>query len=203
MPKKRAVLFDFGRVLSAPKPASLFEGYEKDLGLPRGSINRIMFEDPAWEDTLTGRLSLDAYWRIIGPRLNLRTPEEIAAFRARYDADERPNGPVMDMIRRLYGRAPLAVLSNAPRGLRWWLSRWGVLPFFEVVFCSGEEGVRKPFAQAYTITLERLGVPPHGALFVDDTPENVEAARALGIASHLYVDPRGLADFLAEHDMAV
>ncbi|MEJ5365133.1 MAG: HAD family phosphatase [Desulfosoma sp.] len=195
----RAVLFDFGRVISAPKPASLFESYERDLGLPRGSINRIMFDDPAWEDTLTGRLSLDDYWRIMGPRLNLRSAEAVAAFRARYDADERPNEPVIRIIRRLYGRVPLAVLSNAPKGLKAWLERWDVLCFFHAVFCSAEEGVRKPFPQAYITTLERLHVAPPQALFVDDAPENVEAARSLGIVSHLYRDPQGLSLFLEEH----
>lgn len=199
----QAVLFDFGRVISAPKPASLFERYENDLRLPRGSLNRLMFDDPLWEDTLLGRVSLDDYWRLMGPRLNLGSAEAVAAFRARYEADERPNEPVICILRSLHGRVSLAVLSNAPKGLQAWLERWDVLRFFRVVFCSADEGVRKPFPQAYAVTLERLDVAPHQALFVDDTPENVDAARALGIVSHLYQDPHGLRLFLEEHGLPV
>lgn len=197
----KAVLFDFGRVISAPKPASLFESYERDLKLPRGSLNRIMFDDPAWEDTLLGRRSLDEYWAIMGARLGLPDAEAVAAFRVRYDADERPNTPVIAMIRNLYGRVALAVLSNAPRGLSAWLERWGMLSLFDAVICSAEKGVRKPWKQAYRLTLERLRVSPREALFVDDTEENVKAAEALGIASHLYQNPTGLRLFLQTHGL--
>jgi len=198
-----AVVLDFGRVISAPKPLALFRRYEEDLGLEPGSINRIMFDGPAWEETLVGRRSLDAYWAEVGPRLGLGTAEAVAAFRARYEADERPNEPVLAMIRRLHGQVALAVLSNAPKGLAGWLHRWGVLHLFDVVFCSAEEGVRKPFPQAYQITLERLGLAPERALFVDDTPENVEAARSLGMPSHCYRDPEALQAFLRGHGLEV
>lgn len=197
----KAVLFDFGRVISAPKPASLFESYERDLNLPLGSLNRIMFDDPVWEDTLLGRRSLDEYWEIMGARLGLRDAAAVAAFRARYDADERPSTPVIAMIQNLHGRVALGVLSNAPRGLSSWLERWGVLSWFDAVVCSAEEGVRKPWKQAYRLALERLGVKPQEALFVDDTEENVKAAEALGMASHLYRDPLGLRLFLRAHGL--
>lgn len=197
----RAVLFDFGRVISAPKPTSLFESYERELGLEPGSLNRIMFDDAVWEDTLLGRRTLDEYWKIIGPRLGLDDPGSVSAFRARYEADERPNTEVITVIKSLYGRVSLAVLSNAPRGLSRWLAQWGVLSLFDLVFCSAEEGVRKPWADAYLRTLARLEVKPEQALFVDDTPENVAAAEALGILSHLYVNPRGLRVFLESHGL--
>lgn len=197
----KAVLFDFGRVISAPKPASLFESYERDLKLPLGSLNRIMFDDPVWEDTLLGRRSLDEYWELMGTRLGLRDAAAVAAFRARYDADERPNTPVIAMIQNLHGRVALAVLSNAPRGLAAWLERWGVLSLFDAVVCSAEEGVRKPWNEAYRLALERLGVKPQEALFVDDTEENVKAAEALGMASHLYRNSTGLRLFLRAHGL--
>lgn len=197
------VLFDFGRVISAPKPPSLFESYEKELKLPGGSLNRIMFDDPVWEDTLLGRRSLDDYWRIIGPRLGLHDPQAVEAFRARYDGDERPNAPVIDMMRNLYGRVSLAVLSNAPRGLSAWLERWGVLAMLDAVFCSAEEGVRKPYKEAYELVLDRLKVRSREVLFVDDAQENVEAATALGLVSHLYRDPIGLCLFLQSHGLPV
>lgn len=197
----KAVLFDFGRVISAPKPASLFASYERDLKLPQGCLNRLMFDDPVWEDTLLGRRSLDEYWEIVGTRLGLRNAEAVAAFRARYDADERPNTPVITMIHNLYGRVALAVLSNAPRGLSAWLARWGILSLFDAVICSAEEGVRKPWKEAYRLAFERLRVSPREALFVDDSEENVKAAETLGITSHLYRNSTGLRFFLRTHGL--
>ncbi|SMC21944.1 putative hydrolase of the HAD superfamily [Desulfacinum hydrothermale DSM 13146] len=180
----KAVVFDFGRVISAQKPPSLFRSYEEFLGIPPDTLNRVMFEHPAWEEALLGRITLDEYWERIGPALGLKTVEAVRAFRRRYDADERLNEEVAAIVRSLHGRLPLAVLSNAPRGLEKWLERWGLLHLFDAIFCSANEGVRKPFAEAYLRTLERLGVGAEETLFVDDAWENVAAARQLGLQVH-------------------
>ena len=51
----KAIIFDFGRVITAQKPRSLFRSYETELGLDPDTINPIMFESQAWQDTLLGR----------------------------------------------------------------------------------------------------------------------------------------------------
>lgn len=179
----KAIIFDFGRVISAQKPPSLFRSYEEELGLEPGTLNPLMFDSQAWQDALVGRKTAAEFWQAIGPRLGLDAPAEIEAFRLRYHADEAINEGVVDLIRRLRwkGRYKLAVLSNSPPGLRRWLADWGVLDLFDVVFCSGDEGVAKPDPAAFLITLERLGGAPEEAVFIDDTPGHVEAARALGL----------------------
>jgi putative hydrolase of the HAD superfamily len=193
VPEIGAFIFDFGRVISAQKPESLFRSYEQDLGLAPGSINRIMFESEAWQETLRGHKSEEEFWLAIGPALGLETRETLNHFRDRYRADERVNPEVRDLVRRLHGRYRLAVLSNAPPGLDRWLRDWEMLHLFQVVFCSGEEGVVKPAPEAYLRTLELLGVRPRETVFIDDTPENVEAARALGMDGVLFTDYPALA----------
>jgi epoxide hydrolase-like predicted phosphatase len=189
----KAVIFDFGRVISAQKPMSLFRGYEEDLGMEPGTINPIMFGSSTWEDTLIGRKTVEEFWREIGPQLNLHTPEEIDAFRRRYNADESINEEVLDLIRQLHGHYKLAVLSNAPPGLAQWLDDWGMLDLFDVVFCSGDEGVKKPDPASFEITLERLDVAPEEAVFVDDTLGHVRAAQTLGIHGILFTNAEALA----------
>jgi HAD superfamily hydrolase (TIGR01509 family) len=87
----------------------------------------------------------------------------------------------LDLIRRLHGSYKLAVLSNSPPGLLRWLTDWGILELFDVVFCSGDEGVMKPDPRAFQVTLERLGVKPEEAVFIDDTMGHVNAALKLGL----------------------
>ena len=128
----KAVIFDFGRVISAQKPASLFRSYEEDLELAPGVLNRVMFGSDAWQETLVGRKTADDYWREIAPTLGLHTTEEIDAFRRRYHADEAINTGVVELIRRLRGRYKLAVLSNSPPGLARWLADWEILDLFDV-----------------------------------------------------------------------
>ena len=192
----KAIIFDFGRVISAQKPPSLFRSYEMDLGLPSNSINSIMFDSQIWQDTLLGRKTLEEFWHAVGPELGLNSHEEIDAFRNRYRADETINQDVLKLIQKLHGHYRLAVLSNAPPGLNQWLAEWEILDFFDLVFCSGDEGVVKPDAKPFELTLERLGVQPNEAIFVDDTVENVEAARKLGLHAILFTTAEALEEEL-------
>jgi putative hydrolase of the HAD superfamily len=192
----KVIIFDFGRVISAQKPASLFRGYEDELGLAPGVLNRVMFGSDAWQETLLGHGTADDYWCEIGPALGLHTPDEIDAFRRRYFADEAINTGVLDLIRQLHGRYKLAVLSNSPPGLAQWLADWEILDLFDVVVCSGDEGVVKPDPVIFELTLERLDVVPEEAVFIDDYPGHVEAARALGLHGILFTTVEALADEL-------
>jgi putative hydrolase of the HAD superfamily len=194
----KAVIFDFGRVISAQKPMSLFRGYEEELGIEPGTLNPIMFGSQAWEDALVGRKTSEEFWHAIGPQLSLHTPEAVDAFRQRYRSDEALNEGVAALIRRLHadGELKLAVLSNSPPGLNRWLEEWDLLGYFEMVFCSGDEGVKKPDAAAFEITLERLSVAPKEAVFIDDTVGHVNVARSLGIHGVLFTTAEALVDDL-------
>jgi epoxide hydrolase-like predicted phosphatase len=194
----KAIIFDFGRVISAQKPMALFRSHEEDLGLSPGTLNRTMFGSPAWQEVLTGRKTADDYWHEIGPALGLHTPNEIHAFRRRYHADEAVNAGVLDLIHRLHGHYKLAVLSNSPPGLAQWLADWEILDLFDVVVCSGDEGVVKPDPAIFELTLKRLDVVPEEAVFVDDYPGHVEAAQALGLHGIHFTTPEALAVELDE-----
>jgi epoxide hydrolase-like predicted phosphatase len=188
----RAIIFDFGRVISAQKPESLFRRYETDLGLPSGTINTIMFNSRAWKDALIGRISEAEFWAAVGPQLGLNTADAIDAFRRRYRSDEAVNEDILSVIRQLHGCFKLAVLSNSPAGLADWLTRWNMDQLFDVVFCSGDEGVAKPDPRAYEQTLDRLTVKAHEAVFVDDALENVLAARSLGMHAIQFTTAKAL-----------
>ncbi len=192
----KAIIFDFGRVITAQKPLSLFRSYEEELGLDPDTINSIMFGSQAWQDTLLGRKTTEEFWHLIGPELGLKTADEVNRFRRRYHADEAINEAVLDLIRKLRGRYKLAILSNSPPDLTRWLADWEMRDLFEVVFCSGDEGMIKPDPAAFKLTLERLGVEPGKAVFIDDTPEHVEAARKLGIQGIIFTTTAALKDDL-------
>lgn len=195
----KAIIFDFGRVISAQKPMSLFRGYEQDLGLSPGKLNRVMFGSEAWQEVLVGHRTFDDYWQEIGPALGLYADDKIDAFRRRYAADESINDSVLDLIRRLRGQYKLAVLSNAPPNLAGWLADWEILDLFDAVVCSGDEGVAKPDPAIFELTLARLDVVPEEAVFVDDTWGHVEAAHALGIHGIHFTTAEALAREL--HDL--
>jgi len=55
------------------------------------------------------------------------------------------------------------------------------------LFLSYEMGVRKPNAKIYRHLLDDLGVDGSQCLFIDDMPQNVEAARAAGIQAYQFI----------------
>jgi putative hydrolase of the HAD superfamily len=70
-----------------------------------------------------------------------------------------------------------------------------------VLVDSGFVGMRKPDAEIYELTLERLGLPAAACLFVDDTEVNCEAARALGMSAvHFRDTEQALAQMAAALD---
>jgi putative hydrolase of the HAD superfamily len=192
VPKINAVIFDFGRVISAQKPVSLFRAYERDLGLTPGTINQIMFDSQAWRDALVGRISETEFWYTIGPALGLESSRMIDEFRKRYHADESIDNGVLNVIRQLHGHYKLAVLSNHPPGLAQWLSDWEIFNLFDVVYCSGDEGMAKPEPAVYHSTLKRLKTLPHRAIFIDDTIGHVKTAQSLGMHGILFTESERL-----------
>jgi glucose-1-phosphatase len=55
------------------------------------------------------------------------------------------------------------------------------------LFLSYRMGVRKPDPEIYRQTLDELGVDGSRCFFIDDRPENIEAARAAGIQAHQFI----------------
>ena len=87
----------------------------------------------------------------------------------------------MNILKLLVKCYRLAIVSNHPPGLKQWLKEWEIDRLFEVVVCSGDEGVAKPDPAPFILTLDRMGVTAAEAVFIDDTEEHVAAARSLGL----------------------
>jgi len=62
-------------------------------------------------------------------------------------------------------------------------------PLFHHFVESSVEGLRKPDPRIYELTLTRLEVAPHEAIFLDDIGANLKPARALGLTTIKVVEP--------------
>ena len=72
---------------------------------------------------------------------------------------------------------------------------------FAHVFLSWELGAAKPEPAAYTAVTTKLEVEGSQLFFVDDSPENVAAARALGWQAEVFTDAATLEQQLAVLDV--
>jgi 2-haloacid dehalogenase len=68
---------------------------------------------------------------------------------------------------------------------------------FRDIVVSGEEKLLKPDPAIYFLALDRFGLRPNEALFIDDRQINVEGAIAVGMHAHLFTDAGDLRRRLA------
>ncbi|MFQ6102210.1 MAG: HAD family hydrolase [Anaerolineae bacterium] len=191
----RAVIFDYGGVLMRTIDPTPRRELERRLGLPPGGATKLVFESLLWNEVQLGRVSSAEFWADVGQRAEL-SAEGLAKFRRTFWAGDRLDEELVALIRHLRDEGyRTALLSNAPTSLPQHLERLGIADAFEVVVVSGCEGLMKPDPAIFHLTLERLGVEPQQAVFVDDMVHNVDAARELGIHTVQFVD---LATSLAE-----
>lgn len=100
------------------------------------------------------------------------------------------NKPLLGCIQILRERGvAIGMLSNLGRG---WFNEFfpegAVRDLFDDIIISGEVGMAKPQPEIYQLALERLGIEPKEAVFVDDRESNCEGARAVGMAAIFYQD---------------
>lgn len=114
---------------------------------------------------------------------------DLAGFRPAWFSGRVPNTELLDYLAllRSEGRT-IGLLTN---NVREWEPQWrAIVPagLFSVEVVSADEGIRKPEAEIYQRTTQRLGVPAAQCLFVDDDARNCEAARVHGMHVHHFLD---------------
>jgi putative hydrolase of the HAD superfamily len=145
----------------------------------------------------SSHLTPDQYWRAVGAELGAGfDAEAVARLRAADIGAWRGVDPAMEeLLKRLAGEGrTLALLSNIPEELA--VDFEARHPWFDVFSVRGYScriGAAKPDPATFRWMLERLGVGPADAAFIDDRPENVAAAVALGIRGKLFVGSEDLA----------
>jgi HAD superfamily hydrolase (TIGR01549 family) len=85
----------------------------------------------------------------------------------------------LDELRRL--GIKLGIVSGARPEVMELLSKEGLLDHFDVVVLGGDVARGKPDPEGINKALDRLNIPPEMALYVGDTPVDVQASRAAGI----------------------
>jgi putative hydrolase of the HAD superfamily len=179
----KAVIFDVGGVLIRTEDRAARASWERDLSLPAGEADELVFHSAAGQAAQRGEIDDEALWAWIGDTLLLEGPD-LASFRRDFWAGDRLDGKLLGFIRTLRPRYQTAIVTNASRGMRATLDTiYPLAEDFDLIVCSAEEGVMKPDAAIYARTLARLGRSPGEAVFIDDNPANVAGAREIGLAA--------------------
>ena len=177
----RAVIFDLGGVLVRTEDRAPRDRLAARLGMTYDELSSLIFESPSSKQASLGQIGVSQHLESVRANLGL----SLEAFQAAYEefwAGDALDTSLMDFLRSLRPRYQTALLSNAWDDLRGVLDReWNILDAFDQVIISAEVGLVKPDERIFRLALERLGVTPGEAVFVDDFTHNVEAARLAGL----------------------
>lgn len=195
----KAILFDFGGIF-IDSPFLTVDDVAAEMQLDKALLRQIIFGnyhedgDHPWHRLERGELSLE------------QTREDILALAKQHDlhvdiyevfakfasVDRQLNHT---LIQRLLDWKDdgihLAVVTNNIKEFDHWRE---VFPFavedvFDVIADSCRLGMRKPSASIFEYALSALDIAPQDAVFVDDYPANVDAAKLLGLNAYRMASP--------------
>lgn len=171
----QAVLFDWDGTLVNTAEAS-YRCYEKLFGSYGIAFDRDAFRrtySPNWHLTYSALGLAEERWAEADARwLQHYCQEEVVLIDGARDALLR--------VRRGGLRAAIVTSGDRVRVARE-LTGLGVAELFEVVVCAEDIVHRKPHPEALLLALDKLGVGAAEAVYVGDSPEDVQMARAAGV----------------------
>ncbi len=199
-----AVVFDLGNVLIDWDPHPAIAAAVGDDEAARflasddfdfGAWNHEQDSGRAFEESEQAAVARVPHWR-----------EHILSYRANFDRSLIGEiAATVDVLRDLHaaGVRLLALTNWSAELFPVARGRFDFLELFEDILVSGEERLAKPDPRIFELLTERSGLPPGACVFVDDKPENVEAARAAGLDGIVFVDDGTLREQLRERGLPV
>lgn len=185
----RNIVFDMGQVLIHFYPGLFFDR----MGVPeadRPILEREMFRSVEWTQTDRGTLDEAGAVEAFCAKLPVRLHGYVKTMVC--DWWKQPLSPVPGMAELIgelknldYG---VYLLSNASSRLHEYFPRIPGSEYFDGKIVSADWKQLKPEREIFQTLFRELGLKPEECFFVDDLPQNVEAARFAGMGGTVFRD---------------
>jgi len=184
----KAVLFDFGQVLSLPADPAVWQQMLTLSGLSEADLQREYWAHR--HDYDRGTFNSQTYWKAVAAGSETTfTPDQIAALiAADVNLWSRLNLPMVEWAQQLQ-RAGIrtGILSNIGDAMAEGLiAKFDWISAFDHCVWSYSLKLAKPEAAIYRCAAEGLATDPSQILFIDDKIENIEAAESIGMQAIQY-----------------
>ncbi|QQS22100.1 HAD family phosphatase [Candidatus Saccharibacteria bacterium] len=197
MSKIETVIFDAGGVLHESNSA-VTEDLANELGLSKETLAQI------WAEQIpllgSGKIDETEFWQQVSEKHGLRQVGVDENLLGRAFIEQLvPFAEVRTIVKDL-GELGIktAVLSNTIEPHAKALREAGLYDDFGIVLLSHEIGLRKPHKDIYEYALETLGAKADQTIFIDDDPENAQAATSVGMHGITFTSPDQLRERLKE-----
>jgi epoxide hydrolase-like predicted phosphatase len=184
----KTVFIDYGGVIGRTEFQAPRQHLAERLGMEYEDLVKLVFASESSIQASLGTISEDEHWQVLMGRLRLPA-QELDAVRDEFFAGDLVDRDLLAFLKGLRPKYKVGLISNAWSGLRGWLADREFDQAFDQMVISAEAGVMKPDARIYQLALEKMGAAAAESVFVDDFPENVEGARAVGMQAMLFKEP--------------
>ena len=176
----KIIIFDMGGVLVNLDWDAVLTPMTKLSNKGAAAVRQEVVNGPTVKQSMLGHIgSRDFYTTLCG---NLGVDLEYQEFLRIWVRLLRVNEGILPLVERLKTRHKLVLGSNTDEiHHTYCLQNVEALGQFEESFLSFQLGLLKPDPQFFLHILNKMGAPPSECVFIDDTPENVEAARSVGM----------------------
>ena len=188
----KAVVFDFGQVISIPLDPVKIEKLAKLAG-----VEREQFESVFWslrKEYDRGTIDAREYYRAVLSRLGTSLDEEgiNEMIRLDYEIWKHINNHTVTLMEDIKKQGYiLGILSNMPHDfLAWARKNLSVFSLPHKSLFSCEVKLIKPEQAIFRKLLSILGIESRDLVFFDDSAENVDSAKTLGIEAFLWKTPK-------------
>ena len=179
----RAVVFDYGMVLTGNPDAGAHDAMVRITGLSAEQFEELYWADrPAYDEgTLTGVTFWEKFVRDANLPLSASDLAELLRQDALMWTTQNPAMVAWQSKLKSHG-VRTAILSNMGDSVLENIKReFGWIDNFDVLVWSFQLHLIKPDPAIYRHVLNQLATQPGETLFLDDRRVNVEAAQALGM----------------------
>ncbi len=187
-----AVIFDVGNVLVDWQPDLLYRKLIPDADMRATFLRDVATKEWHFQHD-AGRPFAETSAELIAEHPHHAAA--IAAWGSRFAEQTAPMPGMAELVAALAMRGvPLFAITNF--SAEFWppfrAAEAAIFDHFRDVVVSGEERLTKPGLAIYRLALDRFGLAPGDALFVDDRADNIAGAAAAGMATHLFTDVTAL-----------
>ena len=177
----KGIIFDLGGVLLRTEDRTPRQQLAEDLGVTVEQLYDLIFNSESAHLATLGEVTSEQHWESIQQKMKW-SAAELSEVRSKFWSGDRLDMLLIDYLRQLRAGRKTALLSNAWDDLRNFIEeQWKFGDAFDEIIISAEVGAAKPSPEIYLLALQRLGLHPQEAVFVDDVMENLVGAQAVGL----------------------
>ncbi len=199
--KIEKVIFDLGKVLVKFNPKNPF----KNIFETEDDINFFLKNICTWDWHINQDIVYDT---------KPATKKKIKEYPEYREAISAFYGRFQEMIVGIYEEnlnialelkkknIPIYILSNFPGDqFDIFASNYNFVQKFDDMIISGKEGMKKPDPEIYKLCILKFNCKPNRTLFIDDRPENTEAAEKLDFRTITLDQPNKLSEYIKKFNL--